>query len=131
MPPVSTKGETEHAQQPSLQPRCQQRAKSLPHQEWQAVLGIRSINHAVRMPQKTEGRKQQKPTRNKIDVLGSSRQQCLIDLAGFSSEYVRSSAGHLRSTHSCNGHITWTSRWGKSRDFGSTCFLKTKNRVDE
>lgn len=107
MPLVSTKGETEHTQQPSLQPRCQQRAKSLPHQERHAELGIRSINHAVRMPQKTEGRtKQQKPTRNKIGVLGSSRQQCLIDLAGFSSECVRGSADRLHSTHSCNGHIT-------------------------
>lgn len=76
MPPVSTKGETDHAQQPSLQPRYQQRAKVLPHQEWQAVLGIGSINHGVQMPQKTEGRtKQQKPTRNKIGVLGSSRKQ--------------------------------------------------------
>ena len=48
-----------------------------------------------------------------------------IGLAGFSSEYVRSSADHLRSTHSCNGHITWTSRWGKSQVFGPTCFLKS------
>ena len=84
MPPVSTKGETEQAQEPSLQPRCQRRAKSLPHQERQAVLGIGPINHAGRMSQKTEDRaNQQKPTRNKIRVLGSSRRQCLIGLAGF------------------------------------------------
>lgn len=47
MPSVGTKEETEHAQQPSLWQRCQQRAKSLPHQERQAVLGIQPINHAV------------------------------------------------------------------------------------
>ena len=96
MPPVSTKGETDHAQQSSLQPRCQQRAKSLPHQEWQAVLRIGTINHAVRMPQKTEGRtKQQKPTRNKIGVLGSSRQQCLLAWQGF----LQSMSGALQTIY--------------------------------